>query len=197
MPLQKAQKRTAETRQQLPPEQREALLRTLKARFEKHMNRHHGLQWPAVQTKLEASLEKLWSLYEMERTGGEPDVVGHDGKTGEYVFYDCSAESPKGRRSVCYDREALEARKEHKPKNSAMDMAAAMGIEILTEAQYRELQTLGEFDTKTSSWVKTPPDIRALGGAIFCDRRYDHVFTYHNGAESYYAARAFRGALNV
>jgi hypothetical protein len=197
MPTQKAQKRGAVTRQQLPPEQRGALLRTLKARFEKHMHRHHGLQWAAVQARLEANPEKLWSLHEMERTGGEPDVVGHDTKTGEYVFYDCSAESPKGRRSVCYDREALEARKEHKPKNSATDMAAAMGIEILTEAQYRELQTLGEFDTKTSSWVQTPPDIRARGGAIFCDRRYDHVFTYHNGAESYYAARAFRGALKV
>jgi hypothetical protein len=197
MPTQNAQKRGAVTRQQLAPEQRGALLRSLKARFEKHMHRHQGLQWAAVQARLEANPEKLWSLHEMERTGGEPDVVGHDKKTGEYVFYDCSAESPKGRRSVCYDREALEARKEHKPKNSATDMAAAMGIEILTEAQYRELQTLGEFDTKTSSWVQTPPDIRARGGAIFCDRRYDHVFTYHNGAESYYAARAFRGALKV
>jgi hypothetical protein len=196
MPTSKAQKRGVETRQ-LTKEQREALLRTLKARFEKNINRHRGLQWPAVQARLEANPEKLWSLYEMERTGGEPDVVGHDKKTGEYVFYDCSAESPTGRRSVCYDREALEARKEHKPKNSAMDMAAAMGIEILTEAQYRELQTSGEFDTKTSSWVKTPPEIRALGGAIFCDRRYGHVFTSHNGAESYYAARAFRGALKV
>src|ERR671922_1597627 len=197
MPTQKAQKRGAATRQQLPPEQREALLRTLKARFEKHMNRHHGLQWAAVQARLEGNPERLWSLHEMERTGGEPDVVGHDKKTGEYVFYDCSAESPKGRRSVCYDREALEARKEHKPKNSAINIAAAMGIEILTEEQYRELQTVGSFDTKTSSWVKTPPEIRARGGAIFCDRRYDHVFTYHNGAESYYAARAFRGALKV
>jgi uncharacterized protein DUF4256 len=197
MPTQKAQKRGAGTRQQLPPEQGGALLRTLKARFEKHMHRHHGLQWTAVQARLEANLEKLWSLHEMERTGGEPDVVGHDKKTGEYVFHDCSAESPKGRRSVCYDREALEARKEHKPKNSATDMAAAMGIEILSEAQYRELQMLGEFDTKTSCWVQTPPDIRARGGAIFCDRRYGHVFTYHNGAESYYAARAFRGALKV
>src|SRR5919198_2658688 len=176
MPTQRAQKRGVETRQQLPPEQREALLRTLKARFEKHMNRHHGFQWPAVQARLEANPEKLWSLHEMERTGGEPDVVGHDKTTGEYVFYDCSAESPKGRRSVCYDREALEARKEHKPKNSAIDMATAMGIEILTEEQYRDLQNLGDFDTKTSSWVKTPPDIRARGGAIFCDRRYDHVF---------------------
>ena len=197
MPTRKAPKRGAETQQQLSPEQREALLRTLKARFEKHMNRHHGVQWPAVQARLEANPEKLWSLHEMERTGGEPDVVGHDKATGEYVFYDCSSESPKGRRSVCYDREALEARKEHKPKTSATQMAAAMGIEILTEAQYRELQALGEFDTKTSSWVQTPPDIRARGGAIFCDRRYDHVFTYHNGAESYYAARAFRGALKV
>jgi hypothetical protein len=161
------------------------------------MNRHDGLQWPAVQARLEANPEKLWSLHEMERTGGEPDVVGHDKETGQYVVYDCSAESPKGRRSVCYDREALEARKEHKPKNSATDMATAMAIEILTEAQYRELQTLGEFDTKTSSWVKTTPDIRQCGGAIFCDRRYGHAFTYHNGAESYYAARAFRGALKV
>jgi hypothetical protein len=197
MPTQKAQKRGVETQQQLPPEQREALIRTLKARFEKNMDRHHGLQWMAVQARLQANPGKLWSLLEMERTGGEPDVVRHDKNTGEYVFYDCSAESPKGRRSVCYDREALEARKEHKPKTSATDMAAAMGIEILTEAEYRELQTLGEFDTKTSSWVQTPPDIRARGGAIFCDRRYDHVFTYHNGAESYYAARAFRGALKV
>ncbi len=197
MPTRKAQKRGVQTRQQLPPEQRDALLRTLKARFEKHMNRHHGLQWSDVQVRLEANPEKLWSIHEMERTGGEPDVVGHDKKTGEYVFYDCSAESPAGRRSLCYDGEALEARKEHKPKNSAMDMAAAIGIEILTESQYRELQTLGEFDTKTSSWVNTPPDIRERGGAIFCDRRYDHVFTYHNGAESYYAGRAFRGALKV
>ena len=181
----------------LSPQQRDALLKALKLRFETHANRHKGLAWATVQTRLEANAGKLWSLGEMESTGGEPDVVGHDKKTGEYVFFDCSAESPKGRRSVCYDREALEARKEHKPKNSATDMAAAMGIEILTEAQYRELQTLGDFDTKTSSWVKTPPDIRARGGAIFCDRRYDHVFTYHNGAESYYAARAFRGALKV
>lgn len=197
MATRKAQKREVEMRQQLPPGQREALLSTLKARFEKHMNRHPGLQWAAVQSRLEANPEKLWSLHEMERTGGEPDVVGHDKTTGEYVFYDCSPESPQGRRSVCYDREALEARKEHKPKDSATDMAAAMGIEILTEAQYRELQTLGEFDTKTSTWVRTPPEIRKRGGAIFCDRRYDHVFTYHNGAESYYAARAFRGALKV
>jgi hypothetical protein len=197
MPTQKAPKRSGEARKHLSPEQQHELLRTLKARFEKNTNRHPGLQWAAVQARLEANPDKLWSLQEMERTGGEPDVVGYDKETGEYVFYDCSAETPTGRRSLCYDREALEARKEHKPKGSALDMAAAMGIEILTEAQYRELQTLGEFDTKTSSWVKTPPDIRARGGAIFCDRRYGHVFTYHNGAESYYAARAFRGALNV
>src|SRR5215216_2694675 len=197
MPTRKAQKRGVETRHQLPSEQQGALLRTLKARFEKHMNRHQGLQWTAVQARLDANPERLWSLNEMERTGGEPDVVGHDERTGEYVFYDCSAESPKGRRSVCYDREALEARKEHKPKNSAIEMAAAMGIELLTEEQYRELQKLGNFDTKTSSWVKTPADIRKLGGALFCDRRYDHVFVYHNGAESYYAARAFRGSLRI
>ena len=187
----------AKTRKTLSPEQREELLGALKARFEKNMNRHKGLEWTKVQAKLEAGSEKPWSLSEMERTGGEPDVVGYDKKTGEYIFYDCSAESPKGRRSVCYDGTALESRKEHKPKNSAMDMAAAMGIELLTEEQYRELQELGEFDTKTSSWVKTPSDIRKLGGAIFCDRRYDHVFVYHNGAESYYAARAFRGSLRV
>jgi hypothetical protein len=177
--------------------QREELLGALKARFESNMNRHRGLEWANVQAKLEASPEKLWSLNEMERTGGEPDVVGHDNKTGEYVFYDCSAESPKGRRSVCYDREGLESRKEHKPEDNALDMAAAMGIEILTEEQYRELQKLGNFDTKTSSWVKTPAEIRKLGGALFCDRRYDHVFVYHNGAESYYGARAFRGSLRV
>ena len=177
--------------------QREELLGTLKARFEKNMNRHKGLEWPKVQASLEANPEKLWSLNEMESTGGEPDVVGHDKKTGEYIFYDCSVESPKGRRSVCYDREALEARKEHKPKDSAIDMAAAMGVELLTEAQYRELQKLGEFDLKTSSWIQTPADIRKLGGALFCDRRYDHVFVYHNGAESYYGARAFRGSLRV
>jgi hypothetical protein len=181
----------------LSPEQREELLRAVKARFEKNMNRHQGLEWAAVRTKLEANTEKLWSLSEMERTGGEPDVVGQDKRTAEYVFYDCSAESPKGRRSLCYDREALESRKEHKPKDSALNMAAAMGIELLTEEQYRELQELGEFDRKTSSWVKTPPDIRNLGGALFCDRRYDHVFVYHNGAESYYAARGFRGWLRV
>jgi hypothetical protein len=181
----------------LSKKQREELLRALKDRFEKNMNRHKGLEWAEVQAKLEANGEKLWSLNEMERTGGEPDVVGHDKKTGEYIFYDCSAESPKGRRSVCYDREALESRKEHKPANSAIDMAAGMGIELLTEEQYRELQKLGNFDTKTSSWVKTPSHIRKLGGALFCDRRYDTVFLYHNGAESYYAARGFRGELRV
>ena len=176
---------------------REELLNTLKARFEKNINRHKGLEWANVQTKLEANTEKLWSLNEMERTGGEPDVVGHDKKTGEYIFYDCSPESPKGRRSVCYDREALESRKEHKPEDNAIDMAAAIGIELLTEEQYRELQKLGNFDSKTSSWVKTPADIRKLGGALFCDRRYNTVFVYHNGAESYYAARGFRGSLRV
>lgn len=178
-------------------QQREELLRKLKSRFEKNMNRHNGLEWDKVRAKLEANTKKLRSLHEMERTGGEPDVVRHDKKTGEYIFYDCSAESPKGRRSVCYDREALESRKEHKPKNNAMDMAAAMAIELLTEEQYRELQKLGDFDTKTSSWVKTPSDIRKLGGALFCDRRYGHVFVYHNGAQSYYAARGFRGSLRV
>lgn len=177
--------------------QREDLLSTLQARFESHMNRHQGLVWADVQARLEAHPEKLWSLNEMERTGGEPDVVGYDKQTGEYIFYDCSAESPKGRRNVCYDREALESRKGHKPENNAMDMAAAMGIEILTEAQYRALQELGNFDTKTSSWVKTPAEIRKLGGALFCDRRYDHVFVYHNGAESYYGVRGFRGVLRV
>ena len=182
---------------ELSPEQREELLRTLEARFEKNMNRHKDLEWAKVQTKLEASPEKLWSLYEMERSGGEPDVVGRDTKTGEYIFFDCSAESPSGRRSVCYDREGQEARKKHVPENNAMDMAAAMGIELLTEEQYRELQKLGDFDMKTSSWVKTPADIRKLGGALFCDRRYDHVFVYHNGAPSYYAARGFRGWLRV
>jgi hypothetical protein len=181
----------------LRPEQREQLLSTLKTRFEKNMNRHEGLAWAQLQKKLEASAEKLWSLSEMERTGGEPDVVGHDKRTGEYIFCDCSAESPKGRRSLCYDREALEARKEHKPENNALDVAAAMGIELLTEEQYRELQKLGEFDTKTSSWIRTPPKIRKLGGALFCDRRYDTVFVYHNGAESYYAGRAFRGSLRI
>ncbi|HEU4390533.1 MAG TPA: DUF4256 domain-containing protein [Blastocatellia bacterium] len=184
-------------RKKLSPEQRAELLSALQARFEKNKNRHKGLEWAKVQAKLEANTQRLWSLNEMERTGGEPDVVGHDKKTGEYIFYDCSAESPQGRRSVCYDREALEARKEHKPKDSAINMAAAMGIEILTEEQYRELQKLGEFDTKTSSWVKTPSDIRKLGGALCCDRRYGHVFLGHNGAESYYAARGFRGSLRV
>jgi len=181
----------------LSPEQRNALYKALKARFEKNMNRHIGLEWAEVQAKLEANAEKLWSLNEMERTGGEPDVVGHDKRTGEYIFYNCSAESPISRRTVCYDREALESRKEHKPEDSAMDMASAMGLELLTEEQYRELQKLGNFDMKTSSWVKTPSDIRKLGGALFCDRRYDTVFVYHNGAESYYAARAFRGSLRV
>ncbi len=177
--------------------QREEILRVLKARFEKNMDRHQGLEWAKVQTKLEANIEKLRSLNEMERTGGEPDVVGHDKKTGEYIFYDCSTESPKGRRSLCYDREALESRKEHKPEDNAIDMAVAMGIELLTEEQYRELQKLGNFDTKTSSWVKTPFDIRKLDGALFCDRRFDTVFVYHNGAESYYAARGFRGSLRI
>jgi hypothetical protein len=181
----------------LPKKQSEELLNTLQARFEKNMNRHRGLAWAKVQAKLEASTEKLWSLQEMERSGGEPDVVGLDNNTGEYIFYDCAAESPKGRRSICYDREALESRKEHKPKANAIDMAAAMRIELLTEEQYRELQNLGDFDTKTSSWVKTPPAIRELGGALFCDRRYNTVFVYHNGAESYYAARGFRGSLRV
>ena len=184
-------------KKKLSPEQRKELLRALKARFEKNMNRHKGLEWAKVQAKLEANTEKLWSLNEMERGGGEPDVVGFDKKTGEYIFFDCSAESPKGRRSFCYDGEALQSRKEHKPENNAIDMAAAMGIELLTEEQYRELQQLGSFDAKTSSWVKTPSDIRKLGGALFCDRRYGHVFVYHNGAESYYAARAFRGSLRV
>jgi hypothetical protein len=182
---------------ELSPEQREKLLGVLKARFEKNMNRHKGLDWAAVQAKLEAEPKKLWSLNEMERTGGEPDVVGQDEKTGETIFFDCSAESPKERRNVCYDREALDSRKEHKPGNNALDMAAAMGIEILTEEQYQELQKLGNFDTKTSSWLRTPSEIRKLGGAIFADRRYDHVFVYHNGADSYYGARAFRGSLRV
>src|SRR6202023_1722267 len=181
----------------LSPEQRKELLRALKSRFEKNMNRHEGLEWAKVQAKLEANAEKLCSLHEMERTGGEPDVVGHDKKTGEYIFYDCSAESPKGRRSVCYDRQALELRKEHKPENNAIDMAAALGIELFKEEQYRELQKLGNFDTKTPSWITTPSEIRNLGGAIFADYRYGKVFVYHNGAESYYAARAFRGSLRV
>ena len=181
----------------LSQKQCEELLKALKTRFEKNMNRHKGLEWAHVQAKLEANADKLWSVNEMERTGGEPDVVDLDKKTGEYVFYDCSAESPKGRRSLCYDREALVSRKENKPKDNAIDMAAAMDIELLTEEQYRELQKLGNFDTKTSSWVKTPPDIRKLGGALFADRRYDHVFVYHNSAPSYYAARGFRGSLKV
>jgi hypothetical protein len=184
-------------KKELASEQREKLLRTLKARFEKNMNRHKGLAWAHIQAKLETNAEKLWSINEMESTGGEPDVIGQDEKTGEYMFYDCSPESPKGRRSLCYDREALESRKEHKPKDSAVDMAAAMGVELLTEEQYRELQKLGDFDAKTSSWVKTPSAVRKLGGALFCDRRFNTVFVYHNGAESYYAARAFRGSLRV
>src|SRR5512132_1933150 len=188
---------TKKNEKELSPEQREELLGALKTRFEKNMNRHKGLEWAKVQARLEANTEKLWSLNEMERTGGEPDVVGRDQKTGEYVFYDCSQETPKGRTSVCYDREGLESRKEHRPKTTAMDMAAAMGIELLTEEQYLELQKLGEFDMKTSSWVKTPDDIRKLGGALYCDRRYGRVFVGHNGAQSYYAARAFRGSLRV
>jgi hypothetical protein len=181
----------------LPPARRHDLLKILKDRFEKNAARHPGIRWEAVQARLEANLEKLWSLNEMETSGGEPDVVGQDAKTGEYLFYDCSAQSPNGRRSVCYDHEALKSRKEHKPKNSATNMAAAMGIELLTEDQYRHLQQLGEFDTTTSSWVQTPPDVRRLGGALFCDRRFNKVFVYHNGAESYYAARGFRGELRV
>jgi len=181
----------------LSSKQREDLLKALKSRFEKNMNRHKGLDWPKVQSRLEGNPEKLWSLSEMERTGGEPDIVGYDRKTGEYIFYDCAADSPSGRRSLCYDREALDSRKANKPKGNAVEMAAAMGIELLTEEEYRELQQLGDFDTKTSSWVKTPLNVRKLGGAIFCDRRFDTVFTYHNGAESYYAGRAFRGSLKV
>jgi hypothetical protein len=184
-------------KKKLSPAERDELLKTLQARFEKNMHRHQGLDWAKVQARLAAKPDKLWSLQEMERTGGEPDVVGHDKKTGEVVFYDCAAESPKGRRSVCYDGAALKSRKEHKPEGSALEMGAAMGIELLTEEQYRELQQLGEFDTKTSSWVQTPANIRKLGGALFCDRRYDTVFLYHNGAESYYAARGFRGLLRV
>lgn len=184
-------------KKELSQEQREELLGTLKTRFEKNKHRHKGLEWTKVQAKLEANTEKLWSLHEMEKTGGEPDVVGHDKKTGAYIFYDCSAESPKGRRSVCYDREGLESRKEHRPEDSAIDMAVAMGIELLTEEEYRALQELGDFDTKTSSWVQTPSDIRELGGALFCDCRYDHVFVYHNGAQSYYSNRGFRGSLRV
>jgi len=187
------------SKKELSAQERDELLKTLKERFEKNPKRHKGLEWAGVQSKLnqQAAREKMWSLNEMERTGGEPDVIGLDQKTGEFVFYDCSPESPKDRRSLCYDREALESRKENKPENSANDVAAAMGIELLTEEQYRELQTLGNFDLKTSSWVKTPPEIRKHGGALFCDRRYDHVFVYHNGAESYYAARGFRGSLRV
>jgi len=184
-------------KKKLSAEQRPALLRALKSRFEKNMKRHKDLEWAKVQVKLEANMEKLWSLNEMEESGGEPDVVGYDKKTNEYIFFDCSAESPKGRRSVCYDHEALASRKEHKPENSAVEMARDMGIELLTEVQYRELQQLGDFDTKTSSWVATPANIRKLGGALFCDRRYATIFLYHNGAESYYAARGFRGWLRV
>src|SRR4029453_9670841 len=193
----KTSMKSGETKEELSPEQREALLRALKARFEKNMNRHKDLEWANVKAKLEAKTEQLWSLNEMERTGGEPDVVGHDKKTGEYIFFDCSPETPKGRTSVCYDREGLESRKEHKPKTNAVDMATAMGVELLTEEQYLTLQKLGDFDTKTSSWVKTPSDIRKLGGALYCDRRYGRVFVGHNGAQSYYAARAFRGSLRV
>src|SRR5689334_22205844 len=190
-------KQSKSAKKDLPPKERKELLGTLKARFEKNMNRHEGLEWAKVQARLEAGRDKLWWLNEMERTGGEPDVVGHDKKTGEYIFYDCSTESPSGRRSFCYDRQALDSRKEHKPKNSALDVADAMGIELLSEEQYRELQKLGNFDTKTSSWVKTPSEIRELGGALFCDRRYDTVFLYHNGADSYYAARGFRGSVKI
>ena len=185
------------TAKEFSPKQRDELLRTLKNRFEKNINRHKGIAWGEVQAKLQANTEKLWSLNEMERTGGEPDVVGHDKKTGEYILFDCSAETPRDRTSVCYDREGLESRKEHRPKTTAMDMAAIMGIELLTEEEYLELQKLGDFDTKTSSWVKTPPDIRKLGGALYCDRRYGRVFVGHNGAQSYYAARAFRGSIRV
>ena len=195
--LQHERETPMKTRTSLPQTQREELLKVLKARFEKNMDRHQGLRWPEVQARLDESADKLWSLNEMERTGGEPDVIGHEKNTGEYIFYDCAAESPKGRRSLCYDREALDSRKENKPKNSALDMATAMGVELLSEEQYRELQTLGTFDAKTSSWVRTPSHIRKLGGALFCDRRFDTVFLYHNGAESYYAARAFRGSLRV
>jgi len=189
--------KNVETKKQLSPKQREELLTALKVRFEKNMSLHKGLEWAKVQAKLEANAEKLWSLNEMERTGGEPDVVGQDKKTGEYIFFDCSAESPKGRASLCYDREALDSRKEFKPKNTVIDMAAAMGIELLTEEQYLELQKLGEFDTKSSSWIKTPADIRKLGGALYCDRRYGRVFVGHNGAQSYYGGRGFRSSLRV
>ena len=187
----------AGTKKELPAKEVEKLLGILQARFEKNLNRHRGLEWAKVQAKLDANAEKLWSLNEMERTGGEPDVIGQDKKTGEYIFFDCSAESPKGRVSFCYDREALDSRKEHKPKNSVTDAAAAMGIELLTEEQYQELQKVGAFDAKSSSWVKTPPDIRRLGGAIFGDRRFGRVFIYHNGAQSYYSGRGFRGSLRV
>jgi hypothetical protein len=189
--------KSAGAKKELPPKDREELLKALKARFEKNVNRHRGLEWAKVQVRLEARAGKLWSLSEMEKTGGEPDVVGQDQATGEYIFFDCSPETPKGRTSICYDREGLESRKEHRPKNTAMDLATAMGVELLTEEQYRELQTLGEFDTKTSSWVKTPAEMRKLGGALFGDRRFGRVFVYHNGAQSYYGARAFRGSLRV
>ncbi len=190
-------KNTNKSKKALSPKESEALLKVLKTRFEKNMNRHKGIEWAKVQAKLEANPDRLWSLSEMEKTGGEPDVVGHDKKSGEYIFYDCAAETPKGRRSVCYDREGLESRKEFKPENNAVDMAADMGIELLNEEQYRDLQKLGEFDIKTSSWLATPAEIRKHGGAIFGDRRYDHVFVYHNGAQSYYAVRGFRGALSI
>jgi hypothetical protein len=188
---------TQRNKRELSTEQREELLGALKARFQKNINRHHNFEWAVIEAKLEADTEKLWSLNEMESTGGEPDVVGFYKKTGEYIFYDCSAETPKGRRSICYDREALEARKENKPENNAVDMAAAMGIELLSEEQYRELQKIGKFDAKTSSWIKTPSDIRKLGGALFADFRYNTVFVYHNSAESYFAARGFRGSLKI
>lgn len=187
----------SDNKRMLSSEEYKNLLEILKERFEKNMNRHKGMEWDEVQEKLKDNTEKLWSLYEMERTGGEPDIIGYDEETGEYVFYDCSAESPKGRRSICYDRKALESRKQNKPQNNVIDMALDMGIEVLTEEQYRELQKLGSFDLKTSSWVKTPENIRKKGGAIFCDYRYDTVFVYHNGAESYYSARGFRGSLRV
>jgi hypothetical protein len=189
--------KTKSTKKELSPAQKDELLKVLKTRFEKNANRHKGIEWKQVQERLEANTNKLWSLHEMEATGGEPDVVGHDKNTGELIFYDCAAESPKGRRSICYDREALESRKEHKPANNALDMAESMGIEILSQDEYRELQKLGQFDLKTSSWIKTPAAIRKLGGALFCDRRYDTIFVYHNGAESYYGARGFRGILKV
>jgi hypothetical protein len=185
------------TKKDLPPGRHEELLAVLKARFEKNLNRHKGIEWDKVRARLDGNRTKLWSLNEMEKTGGEPDVVGHDNKTGEYIFVDCSAQSPEGRTSICYDREALDSRKEHKPKNNALDLAAAMGVELLTEEQYRELQKLGDFDTKSSSWVRTPAEVRKLGGALFCDRRFGRVFVYHNGAQSYYSGRAFRGSLRV